>query len=178
MGQGGEILGSEAGIDSRTYCRSANASDFRFGVNSSHNPLASASIITPRPSETGRKFNPWYTRRTARQCQEEALKLILFDLAIRPAGGWRIRGGRRFRRNRSARIFGRNWFFLPLLPLGRLPNRLKVCMYRVGDKPGAGKYSRFGTHRDSLGLISLVCDRRRKFRHIERELARRATALP
>jgi len=38
MGQGGEILGSEAGIDSRTYCRSANASDFRFGVNSRITP--------------------------------------------------------------------------------------------------------------------------------------------
>ena len=45
---------------------------------------------------------------------------ILFDIAIRPARavGWRIRGGRRLRRNRSGRIFGRDWRFLPLLPLG------------------------------------------------------------
>ena len=45
---------------------------------------------------------------------------ILFDLAIRRARavGWRIRGGRRLRRNRSGRIFGRDWRFLLLLPLG------------------------------------------------------------
>ena len=100
---------------------------------------------------------------------------ILFDLAIRPASavGWRNRGGRRLRRNRSGRIFGRDRRFLLLLSLGRRPNGLKICMHWVGDKP-----RKFGTHRDSLRLIALVCERRREFCHIERELTRRATALP
>jgi len=98
---------------------------------------------------------------------------ILSDITIRPARavGWRI--GRRLRRNRSGRIFGRDWRFLSLLPLGRRPNRLKVSMHWVGDKP-----RKFETHRDSLRLIALVCERRRKFRDVERELTRRATALP
>jgi hypothetical protein len=107
---------------------------------------------------------------------------ILFDVAIRPARavGWRIRGGRRLRRNRSGRIFGRDWRFLPLLSLGRGPNRMKICMHWVGDKPRRCKerFRFLGTHRDSLRLIALVRERRRKFRHIERELTRRATALP